>query len=181
MTCFLTYNLVTLTVDKKRTNFGLDKFWTDYRHNIFFKLTIAHCPWPNHGPPTAHPWLTLSPSTAHPWPTLSPLKDNIVMDNAWTNTGHEKFSLPSLWTKRGQTLDCTNFGQTMDINHFVIWPLPMGQSRPNYSPYMAHPWPTHGLPMAHPWPTLSPSTAHPWPTLSPLKDNIVMDNAWTNT
>ena len=93
MTFSLIYNLVTLTVDKKRTNFGLDKLWTDYGHNIFFKLTIAHCPWPNHGlpianhgPPMARPWPTHGknprPKHSHPWPTLSPLEDNIVMDNA---------------------------------------------------------------------------------------------------
>ena len=41
MTHSLIYNLVTLTVDKKRTNFGLDKFWTNCGHNIFSKLAIA--------------------------------------------------------------------------------------------------------------------------------------------
>ena len=77
MTCILTYNLVTLTVDKKRTNFRLDKFWTDCGHNIFSKLAIAHsiCPgivhhnvvleWAESGPWVGCAWAEGGPWMGH--------------------------------------------------------------------------------------------------------------------
>ena len=53
--------------------------------------------------------------------------------------------------------------------------------RPSQGPPMAQPRPTHGSSMAQPQPDHGPTTALPEPTLSLLKDNLMMDNAWTNT
>ena len=79
---------------QKRTFFGLDKFWTDYGPKISSKLAIAHSPQPTHGPRTNHCHSKATaqqlpshgPPNAPPGPTTSLLKDNFVMDNAWTNT-----------------------------------------------------------------------------------------------
>ena len=73
-------------MDKKRTNLGVDKFWTDYGQDIFSKLAIAHsiCPgivhhnvvleWAESGPWVAvlgmrvcHGWAMGGPWVGHGW------------------------------------------------------------------------------------------------------------------